>query len=288
MSLPAIILVIVFSYVPLYYIVTAFKKYNFADGIWGSPWVGLKNFKTFFAGDQALRVTFNTLWLNFLMILLGTIITIFLALMINEIKSKTFNNFTQTIYFFPNFISWVIIGEIIYNIFSSDYGALNNILSQLGMQPVAWYKHPEYWRTILVIFSIIKGCGFGTLVYLATLSGFDPSFYEAGKVDGATRLQCMLKITLPMLKPTILVLTLFSLGRVFFGDFGMIYGVVRDVGPLLKKVEVIDTYLYRAFRQTGSVGLSVAVGLYQSVLGFITIVICNHLVKKNNEGNALF
>lgn len=288
MALPAIILTMVFSYIPLYYLITAFKRYRFTDGIFGSPWVGMDNFEIFFFGGKAFQVTFNTLWINLLMISIGTVVTIFLALMVNEIKNRVFNNITQTIYFFPNFISWVIIGEIIYNIFSSDYGSMNIILSYFGIEPMAWYKHPEYWRTILVVFSVIKGSGFGTLVYLATLSGMDPSYYEAAKVDGATRLQCIFRITLPMLKPTILVLTLFSLGRVFFGDFGMIYGVVRDVGPILEKVEVIDTYLFRAFRQTGSVGLSVAIGLYQSLFGFITIVVCNLLVKRYNEGNALF
>ena len=213
-----------------------------------------------------------------------------MAIFVNEIKNKYFKSITQSFYFFPYFLSWVVIGEIIYNLFSSDYGAINNILSNVGIQPVEWYKHPEYWRSILLAANIWKNTGYGTLVYLATLSAFDSSYYEAAIVDGANRIQCIWRITLPMLKPTMIVLVLFSIGRIFFGDFGMVYGVVRDIGPLLSKVEIIDTYVFRAFRQMGAagIGMSVAVGLYQSLVGLIIIILSNRFAKKINDGSALF
>jgi multiple sugar transport system permease protein/putative aldouronate transport system permease protein len=289
MAVPGILFLIVFCYIPYYYLVVAFQDFNLRDGILKSPWIGFDNFKFFFsAGGYAARTTFNTLIINTAIIITNLIAQVTLSLFVNEIKNKYFKSITQSLYFFPYFLSWVVIGEIIYNLFSSDYGAINNILTVIGLQPVQWYKHPEYWRIILVAANIWRSTGYGTLVYLATMSGFDPSFYEAAKVDGANRFQCIRRITIPMLKPTMVVLVLFSIGRLFFGDFGMVYGVVRDIGPLLDKVEIIDTYVYRAFRQTGSVGMSVAVGLYQSLFGFILIVLTNRFAKKFNDGSALF
>jgi multiple sugar transport system permease protein/putative aldouronate transport system permease protein len=289
MAVPGILFLIVFCYIPYYYLVVAFQDFNLRDGILKSPWIGFDNFKFFFsAGGYAARITFNTLIINTAIIITNLIAQVTLSLFVNEIKNKYFKSITQSLYFFPYFLSWVVIGEIIYNLFSSDYGAINNILTVIGLQPVQWYKHPEYWRIILVAANIWRSTGYGTLVYLATMSGFDPSFYEAAKVDGANRFQCIRRITIPMLKPTMVVLVLFSIGRLFFGDFGMVYGVVRDIGPLLDKVEIIDTYVYRAFRQTGSVGMSVAVGLYQSLFGFILIVLTNRFAKKFNDGSALF
>ena len=291
MALPGVIFLILFCYIPYYYLLVAFKDFNLRAGVWASPWVGIDNFRFFFssAGD-AWRVTSNTLLLNVYFILSGLIAQVGLAIFVNEIKNKVFKNVTQTMYFFPYFLSWVVIGEIVYNMFSSDYGSVNHVLTTLGLPAIEWYKHPEYWRAILVFTNIWRGTGYGALVYLATMSGFDYSYYEAAKVDGANRLQCILRLTLPMLKPTMIILVLFSVGRIFFGDFGMVYGIVRDIGPLLDKVEVIDTYVYRAFRQQGpaGIGMTVAVGLYQSVFGFIVIVLTNRLAKKFNDGSALF
>ena len=291
MAVPGIIFLIFFCYIPYYYMVVAFKDFNLRDGVFGSPWVGLENFKFFFsAGGKAFETTRNTLLLNSYFIIFNLIAQVGLAIFVNEIKNKLFKNITQSFYFFPYFLSWVVIGEIIYNLFSSDYGAVNNILSGIGMQRIEWYRHPEYWRTILVIANIWKSTGYGTLVYLATMSSFDSSYYEAAIVDGASRFQCIRRITLPMLKPTIIILVLFSMGRIFFGDFGMVYGVVRDIGPLLSRVEIIDTYVFRAFRQMGAagIGMSVAVGIYQSVFGLLVIVLSNKLAKRFNEGSALF
>lgn len=291
MAIPGIIFLILLCYIPYFYLVVAFKDFNLRDGVFASPWVGFDNFKFFFsAGGKAYETTRNTLLLNTYFIIANLIAQVGLAIFVNEIKNKLFKSITQSFYFLPFFLSWVVIGEIIYNLFSSDYGAVNNVLQGLGLNTIEWYKHPEYWRSILVGANIWKSTGYGTLVYLATMASFDDSYYEAAIVDGASRLQCIWRITLPMLKPTMVILVLFSIGRIFFGDFGMIYGVVRDIGPLLSEVEIIDTYVFRGFRQMGAagIGMSVAVGLYQSVFGLLVIVLCNKFAKKINDGSALF
>lgn len=293
MAIPGILFLICFCYIPYYYMLVAFKDFNLRDGLLGSPWVGLNNFKFFFSGGiqgKAFQTTVNTLLINTYIIIASLIAQVGLAILVNEIKNKAFKAITQSLYFFPFFLSWVVIGQIIYNLFSSDYGTINGILNTLGLQPIEFYKHPEYWRSILVGANIWRNTGYGMLIYLASMASFDTAYYEAAVVDGATRFQCIWRITLPMLRPTMVILVLFSVGRIFFGDFGMVYGVVRDIGPLLDKVEVIDTYVYRAFRQMGpaGTGMTVAVGLYQSVLGLITIMLSNKFAKKFNDGAALF
>ena len=288
MALPGILALICFAYIPYYYMQVAFKDFNFVDGLAKSPWVGFKNFKYFFESGDALKVTGNTLILNTYFMVAGLISSVALAIFVNEIPGKKFRKITQTMYFFPYFLSWVIIGEIIYNIFSSDFGVMNNILSSLGLAEVAWYRHPEYWRSILVLSNIWKGTGYGSLIYLSTMAGFDASLYEAAEVDGANKLQKIFRLTIPMLKPTMIVLTLFSIGRIFFGDFSMILAVIK--GPTMEFVKVIDIYVYNMFKTVGSVGLGnvVAIGLYQSVFGFIVIVVTNKLAKRFNDGSALF
>lgn len=288
MAIPGLICLFLFCYIPYYYLMAAFKDFNLVEGLSKSPWVGLKNFIYFFTAGDAINITANTLILNAYFIVAGLISSVTLAILVNEIPSKRFRKVTQTMYFFPYFLSWVVIGEIIYNIFSSDYGVLNNMLVSLGLQKVAWYRHPEYWRSILVIANIWKYTGYGSLVYLSTMAGFDASLYEAAEVDGANKLQRILYLTIPMLKSTMIVLSLFSIGRIFFGDFSMILGVIK--GPTMDYVKIIDIYVYNTFRTIGGMGLGsvIAVGLYQSVFGLIVIVATNRLAKRFNEGSALF
>jgi putative aldouronate transport system permease protein len=288
MALPGIIVLFLFCYIPFSYIIVAFKSFNILDGVFGSPWVGLDNFRFFFSSGKALQITFNTVYLNLLFIAVDLVIQVSIAVLVNEIRNKYFKSISQSFFFFPYFLSWVVIGEIIYNLFSSDLGAINNFLTTIGFSGIQWYKHPEFWRAILVGAHVWKFTGYGTIVYLAMIAGFDSSIYEAGTVDGATRFQCIRYITIPMLKGTMVVLVLFSIGRIFFGDFGMVYSIVRDVGPLLKKTEIIDTYVYRALRQTGDFSMATAIGIYQSVMGLIIILVCNKLAKRINDGSGLF
>ena len=289
MSLPGIIYLVLFCYLPMVFIVVAFKEFNVRDGLLGSPWVGLKNFEFFFSGaSKVWQTTFNTLLLNLMFIFTDLIIQIGIALLFNEIRNKRFKKVAQSTMFFPYFLSWVVIGAIIYNLFSNDFGAINGILRSMGFQGISWFNHPEYWRAILLGSHIWKWSGYGSLIYMSAIAGFDSSIYEAASVDGANRFQAITRLTIPMLKPTATILVLFAVGRIFFGDFGMVYGVVRDVGTLLQTTEVIDTYVYRSMRQTGDFSLSAAIGIWQSALGIIVIMISNKLSKKYNEGNSLF
>jgi putative aldouronate transport system permease protein len=289
MALPGLIILFLFCYLPFMYIVVAFKDFNIVDGIFNSPWVGLDNFKFFFStGRKAFQITFNTVYLNSLFIGANLILQVGFAVLINELKNKFFKRITQSIFFFPYFLSWVVIGEIIYGLFSSDVGAVNSILNSIGLESISWYRQPGYWRTILVGANIWRFTGYGTIIYLAVISGFDPAIYEAGVVDGMSRLQAIRYITLPMLKPTMFLLVLFSIGRIFFGDFGMVYAIVRDIGPLLEKTDVIDTYVFRALRRSGDFSMSTAIGIFQSFLGFILIFFTNKLAKRLNESYRLF
>ena len=289
MSAPGVIFLLLFCYVPMGFIIIVFKQYNVHDGIFGSPWIGLKNFQFFFSSaSKVWQTTYNTIIINASFIISDLIFQISIAILLNEIRNKYFKKLSQTLLFFPFFLSWVVIGSIIYNMFSNDYGAINSTLKSLGIETINWYMHPEYWRPLLVGAHIWKVTGYGSLVYLATISGFDTTIYEAAIVDGATKFQRIRFITLPLLVPTATILALFSIGRIFFGDFGMVYGIVRDFGPLLETTEVIDTYVFRSLRQYGNFSMSAAVGIYQSFLGLIVIMLSNRLVKKINSGNALF
>lgn len=289
MSLPGLLYLILFCYVPMVFIVIAFKDFNVQDGIFGSPWVGFKNFEFFFtAASKAWQTTYNTVVLNSFFIVTDVIFQMGFAILLNEINNRFFKKITQSIFFFPYFLSWVVIGAIIYNLFATEYGAINGILKSIGFQPVAWYNHPEYWKSILIGTHIWKWTGYGSLIYMAAMAGFDGSCYEAAVVDGASKLQQIRRITIPMLIPTATVLVLFAIGRIFFGDFGMVYGIVRDVGPLLQTTEVIDTYVYRAMRQTADFSLATSIGMWQSVLGLIVVIISNKLSKRFNDGTSLF
>ncbi len=287
MALPGVIFLFLFSYVPLPGLVLAFKNYNFQDGIFGSPWAGLNNFAFFFGSDKAFAITFNTLYLNLLFIVFGLVFQIGSAILINEVGNKHFKRTVQSIQFLPYFFSWVVVSGLIYSLFSSELGSVNRALEFLGMQPVSWYNDPAYWRPILVCTNLWKFTGYGAIIYLSTITGISMEYYEAARMDGASKLQQIKYITLPLLVPTAIILTLLSIGRIFYGDFGMMYSIVKDNGLLLKTTEVIDTYVYRSMRIIGDMSFASAVGLYQSVAGFIIVYTTNWLSKKY-QGTSLF
>jgi putative aldouronate transport system permease protein len=288
MAVPGLLFMVFFSYVPYYFLLAAFKDFNLKDGLLASPWVGLKNFRYFFVSGDAFHITANTIILNAYFIISGIVAQVGLAILINEAQRKWFRKTAQTIFFFPYFLSWVIVGEIVYNILSSDYGILNKFLTDIGLSKIYFYQHPEYWRSILVIANIWKYTGYGTLVYLATMAGFDASLYEAAEVDGASKLQRIVHLTVPMLKPTVVILFLFSVGKIFFSDFTMI--LATAYGPTKDYIKVIDYYVYYTFKINGvnGLGTSVAIGLYQSVFGLIVITLTNKAAKRFNDGSALF
>ncbi|MFB4324898.1 ABC transporter permease subunit [Priestia sp. BR_2] len=288
MCVPALIVLIMFSYIPFAGIWMAFTDFNVVDGIFGSKFVGLDNFKYFFSeNSMGWKVTYNTLYINFFGLILGIIIPVSIAILINEIRHKAYKKIAQSMMFFPYFISWVVVGAILYGIFSTDVGVANHILKFFGAEPISWYSEPKYWKWIIILSSVWKWSGYSSIVYMAAMSNFDGSLYEAAKVDGANKLQQILNLTVPMLKPTIIVLSLLSVGRIFYGDFGMIYGIVGNNPVLAEEVTVIDTYVYQSMRTLGF-SYSTAIGLFQSLMGLILITAANKSAKKINDGEGLF
>lgn len=288
MLTPAVIYTLIFAYYPMTGIVMAFKKYNYAGGIWGSPWNGLENFKFFFKSGQAGIVTRNTVLYNLLFIAVGTFTQVAVAIFLTEIHNKKFRKISQSMMFLPYFISWVIVGVMAFNIFSSDYGFMNRLIVALGGEKISFYTKPEVWPFILLFFNIWKGVGYGSVMYLAAIMGIDTSIYEAAAIDGANVFQRIFKVTIPMIMPTMVILLLMSVGGIFKGNFDMFYNLVGSNGLLYNYTDVIDTLAMRALISSNDFGMSAAIGLFQSVLCFITVTIVNKLVGLYDRDYALF
>jgi putative aldouronate transport system permease protein len=288
MALPGIAIVFVFNYLPMFGVILAFKDYKIADGILGSKWVGFDNFKYLFSTRDAWNITYNTLFLNSLFILTGTVGGILIALLVNEVNNKWLVKFYQSAMFLPYFISWVIVSYFVYSLLSYDMGMINSILSSFGMEPVQWYNEPQLWPAILTIVNLWKGVGYGSVIYLAGIMGIDGELYEAATIDGASKFQQVTRITLPLLSPLIITLTLMSIGRIFFADFGLFYNVTLDNGGLYSTTNVIDTYVFRALKFSGDVGMASAAGFYQAFVGFLLVLASNLFVRKINPERALF
>ncbi len=288
MALPGIAVVFVFNYLPMFGVILAFKDYKHSDGILGSKWVGFDNFKYLFSTRDAWNITYNTLFLNSLFIITGTVGGILIALLINEVKNKWLIKFYQSAMFLPYFISWVIVSYFVYSLLSYDMGMINSMLTFFGLEPVQWYNEPKLWPAILTIVNLWKGVGYGSVIYLAGIMGIDGELYEAATIDGASKLQQIKKITLPLLSPLIITLTLMSIGRIFFADFGLFYNVTLDNGGLYSTTNVIDTYVFRALKFSGDIGMASAAGFYQAFVGFLLVLASNLFVKKINPERALF
>ncbi|MDF2611926.1 MAG: binding-protein-dependent transport system inner rane component [Lachnospiraceae bacterium] len=288
MCLPALAVLIAFCYIPFTGIWMAFTDFNVVDGIFGSKFVGLDNFKYFFDGNStAWKVTINTLVINLFCIIFGLIVPISIAIFFNEVRGKLFKKLTQSAMFFPYFLSWVVVGAIIYGFFARDVGLVNGVREMLGLDPISWYAEPKYWKAIIIFANVWKWSGYNSIIYMAAMSGFDPSLFEAAEIDGANKIQRIWYLTLPMLKSTAVVLVLLSVGRIFYGDFGMIYGIVGNNPSLSDAVSVIDTYVYSSMRILGF-SYSTAIGLYQSIMGLILVTLANKFAKKINDGEGLF
>ena len=285
---PAVIYTLVFAYYPMTGIVMAFKKYNYAGGIWGSPWNGFENFKFFFKSGQAVMVTRNTVLYNILFIVCGTIVQVAVAVFLTEIHNKWFRKISQSMMFLPYFISWVIVGVMAFNLFSSDYGFINRIIAALGGEKVPFYTSPKSWPFILLFFNIWKGVGYGSVMYLAAIMGVDTSIYEAAAIDGANVFQRIFKVTIPSIMPTVVILFLMSIGGIFRGNFDMFYNLVGNNGLLFEYTDVIDTLAMRALISSNNFGMSAAIGLFQSVLCFVTVLLANKLVSIYDKDYTLF
>ncbi len=287
LALPAVIYSFVFSYMALPYLVIAFEKFNYKKGIF-SEFAGLRNFEYFFKSSWAWTVTRNTLVINVLFLIVGTVCAVALAIILNEVKAKKYLKITQSSMLFPFFISWVIVSYMLQGLLGTENGLINNLISSMGGQRVNFYSNPKYWYPILLVLNIWKTTGYNAIIYLAAITGIDEGLYEAAAIDGAGPLKCIRYITLPLLMSTICIMTLMSIGRIFYGDFGMMYAIIRDNSSLMPIAEVIDTYVYRTFKNTGDPSLTMAIGLYQSVVGFVLVFTSNWIVRKRFPHGALF
>lgn len=289
MMLPALLYLLINNYIPMAGMVIAFKKLNFAKGIWASPWAGLKNFKFLFASKDAWIITRNTLLYNVAFILVNMVVGIAIAILITEVRNTKLKKIYQSAILLPFLMSMVILSYIVYALLSAENGLVNNsILPLFHMDPIQWYQKPKYWPAVLIIANCWKGVGYGCLIYIASLIGIDPSFYEAARLDGASKWQEITKITLPSLVPTIITLLLLSIGRIFYSDFGLFYQVPMNSGVLFPTTNVIDTYVYRALIEQGNISMSSAAGVYQSLVGFCVVMLSNWIVRRVDKDQALF
>jgi putative aldouronate transport system permease protein len=288
MTLPGLLLVVVFSYLPMFGLVLAFKNFRYDKGILGSAWVGLKNFKFFFSSLDAWRVTRNAIGTNLIFIVSTLVVSVLLAFLLYEITHRMLLKVYQTAMFFPYFLSMAVVAYVGYSFFNVDLGLLNRILASFGIKPVMWYAEPELWVFILPIINLWKNIGYYVVIYYAGLMGIDSTYYESAAIDGANKIQATLKVSLPLLSPIIIIMVLLQIGKVFYSDFGLFYLVTKDTGILYSTTDVIDTYVFRALRVTGDIGVASAVGFYQSVVGFVLVFLSNWLVRKYDSDSALF
>ena len=286
MFLPGAVFLFINCYIPMFGIQIAFRQYNARYGVYKSPWVGLDNFEFLFKTNDAAIMVRNTLLYNLVFIGLGTVLAITVAIILNEIRHKMAKQLYQTVILIPFLISMVIVSYLAFAFLSTGNGFINN--SILKDAPIDWYNTPKYWPIILVIVNVWKGLGYNMIIYYATICGIDGTLYEAAVVDGATRWQRVINVTLPGLKSTIIILTVMALGGIFRSDFGLFYQVPQNSGPLISVTQTIDTYVYRGLMQTNNIGMSSAAGLYQSVVGFVLVVTANLVVRKIDEESSLF
>jgi len=288
MSLPGILVLLVFAYLPMFGIIIAFKEYRFDQGILGSKWIGFYNFKYLFSSAAAARITRNTVGYHFLFMATGMTASLIIALLMNEVHGKLRSRFYQSAMFLPHFISYIIVSYFVFAFLNLDNGLVNRLLQRMGKEAIGWYSKPEYWPYILGIVNIWKGTGYGSILYLAVMLGISPEYYEAAKIDGANKLRQIWHITLPMLVPIIVIQLLLSMGSMFRANFGLFYNVTLDRSSLYPTTDVIDTFVYRSLVQAGDIGMSAAAGVYQSVVGFILVLLSNWAVRRVDPDRALF
>lgn len=287
MLLPSLVLVIVFSYIPMGGVVIAFKQYNYAAGIFGSEWKGLDNFRYLIVSDKLWPLTRNTLLYNMAFIACGLVCEVGFAVMLNEMRGKYFKKITQSLMFLPHFISWVIVAVIMLNIFG-DHGVVNNLARMLGGRNFNIYSYTKEWPIVMVLLKIWKSAGYGCIVYLAAIVGINPELYDAAKIDGANIWQRIFRVTIPCLKPTIIIMMLLAVGGIFRGDFGMFYQIVGNNQLLLESSDILDTFVYRSMMSSSNMGMTAAASFYQSILCFVTINVVNFAVKKYDPDYSLY
>ncbi len=288
LGIPGFIYIFINNYMPLYGLLIAFKDFDYQKGITDSPFIGLKNFEYLFKSKDALIITRNTIGYNLFFILLTTLLGVALAIFLNEVKSKVGKKIYQTSILLPYLMSMVVVSYLTYAFLGDRTGALNGILQNLGLKSIRFYSQKQYWPYILTLVYLWRNIGYGTIIYLATLVGFNTSFYEAAELDGASKWQQIKFITVPLLKPTVLMLVTLAMGNIFRSDFGLFYQIPRNQGLLYSVTDTIDTYVFRALLINGDIGLSSAAAFYQSIVCFATIMLFNSIIRKISKEDALF
>lgn len=288
MFLPVALYFFVFAYIPMPGIVVAFKEFTYSGGIFGSEWNGVGNFRYFFESGKLLQVTTNTVVYNLIFLGFSTVLSVLAGILIAEMAGRFFKKMAQTFMFLPYFISWVTVSAFMYNLFNFDYGALNTVLRSTSMQPLDIYSNTNIWIFILPVLYVWKGLGYSSVLYLSTIVGIDQECYEAAIIDGANVFQKIRFVTLPMIKPTIIILLLLGVSRIMRGEFDMFYQIIGDNGLLIDKTDIIDTLVFRSLVTMNDFGMASSAGFYQSVLCFVIITSINWYLKKFHTEYALF
>ena len=292
LSMPGAIWFLLFAYLPLFGILVAFKRYRLSGGffesLWTSEFVGFENFKFLFSSGDAWIIVRNTVLYNAAFIILGDVLPVIVALLLNELRNKGMAKIYQSSMFLPYFLSWVVVSYCVFAFLNPEKGYFNAILKQFGHEGISWYTEKSFWPFIIIFMSQWKGIGYNTVVYLASICGINKTYYEAAVIDGATKWQQIKYITLPLLKPVITILLIMAVGGIFKSDFGLFFQLPKDSGPLYPVTNVLDTYIFRALKTSGEIGMSSAAALFQSVVGFVLIITANKIVSKVDNENALF
>lgn len=287
LAMPAMIFLFIFCYIPMFGIIIAFKDFKPILGVFDSPWNGFKNFEFFFMSQDFFRIVRNTVGYALIFIALKIVLGVAIALMLNEVRSRKALKYYQTTMILPHFLSWVVVGYVSYILLKPSSGMLNQMIRFFGGEGIDWYSEPNVWPVILPIVNSWKHIGMDSIMFYAALMGLDAEVYEAATIDGATKWQQTMKISIPLLAPIICIIGILAMGSVFRGDFGLFYQIPRNVGALYPTTDVIDTYVMRGVMD-GSIGPTAAVGLVQSVVGLIMVVGTNLVVKKLDPDSSLF
>ncbi|HEX3017016.1 MAG TPA: ABC transporter permease subunit [Caproicibacter sp.] len=290
---PATIVILVLCYLPMFGVIIAFKNFqlagdNFILDLFNSPWCGFDNFKYLFSSQDAWIIIRNTVGYNVIFILLGVVIQVVLAMMLSELLNHFMAKTYQTIMMMPYFLSWIVVGTFVYAFLEPGHGLVNSVLKALNLGTVSWYTDVKSWPYIITFLALWKGFGYGTVLYLAAITGIDKSLYEAARIDGASKIQQARYVTLPGIKTVVVILLILSVGSIFGGDMGLFYIVPRQSGALYDATQIIDTYVYRALSGTGNIGMSSAAAFFQSVCGCIMVVVTNLVVRKIDPDSSLF
>jgi putative aldouronate transport system permease protein len=289
MVLPGALYLLINNYIPMYGIIIAFKKLNFQKGVFQSEWSGFDNFRFLFATKDAWTITRNTILYNIAFFIVGTVMAITLAILINEIRNRFASKVYQSLTLLPFLMSWVVISYLVYAFLSAETGLINNsILEPIGMKNINWYQEKKYWPFILILVNTWKGLGYSMIIYLSSIVGISQDYFEAARLDGASKWKQIKHITLPLLKPTLITLFILSVGQIFRSDFGLFYQIPKNSGPLFDVTRTLDVYVYQALMKNSDYTMSSAASVYQSIVGFVLIIAANQIIRKYNKESALF